>query len=94
MLEVRITRLYDGVVIAWRRADEVERLGALLHQAQRLGRIGGWEENLLTGEVLWTERTYALFGRPPGDPVPMASCTRTSRPTTRPRCTASGRAAA
>jgi serine phosphatase RsbU (regulator of sigma subunit) len=72
VLEVRIARLYDGVVITWRPAGEVERLGALLHQAQRLGRIGGWEENLLTGEVLWTERTFALFGQPPGDPVPVA----------------------
>ena len=53
VLEVRIARLYDGVVISWRPAGEVERLGALLYQAQRLGRIGGWEENLLTGEVLW-----------------------------------------
>jgi serine phosphatase RsbU (regulator of sigma subunit) len=62
VIEGRITRLYDGVVIAWRRADDVERLTALLHQAQRLGRIGGWEENLLTGDVLWTEPTFALFG--------------------------------
>ena len=75
MLEVRITRLYDGVVIAWQRADELERLGGLLHQAQRLGRIGGWEENLLTGDVLWTERTYVLFGRPPGDPLPIGQLT-------------------
>jgi serine phosphatase RsbU (regulator of sigma subunit)/PAS domain-containing protein len=75
MLEVRISRLYDGVVIAWRRADEVERLGGLLHQAQRLGRIGGWEENLLTGDVLWTEPTYALFGRRPDDPVPIGQLT-------------------
>jgi serine phosphatase RsbU (regulator of sigma subunit) len=72
VLEVRITKLYDGVVIAWQRADEVERLGALLQQAQRLGRIGGWEENLLTGDVLWTEPTFALFGQPPGQPVPVA----------------------
>ncbi len=72
VLEVRIARLYDGVVISWRPAGEVERLGALLHQAQRLGRIGGWEENLLTGEVRWTEPTFALFGQPPGVPVPVA----------------------
>lgn len=72
VLDVRIARLYDGVVIAWRRADEIERLGTLLHQAQRLGRIGGWEENLLTGDVLWTEPTFALFGQPPSQPVPVA----------------------
>ena len=75
MLEVRITRLYDGVVSAWQRADEVERLGGLLHQAQRLGRIGGWEENLLSGDVLWTEHTYTLFGRPADDPVRIGQLT-------------------
>ena len=71
VLEVRVVRLFDGVVIAWRRADEVERLAALLQHAQRLGHIGGWEENLLTGDVHWTDRTFALFGHP-GAPVPVA----------------------
>ena len=73
VVDVRIARLYDGVVIAWQRSGQVQRLGALLEQAQRLGRVGGWEENLLTGDVLWTEPTFALFGQPPGDPVPVAA---------------------
>ena len=72
VMEVRIVRLFDGVVIAWRRADEVERLAALLQHAQRLGHIGGWEENLLTGDVHWTEPTFALFGQEAGVPVPIA----------------------
>ncbi len=73
VVDVRIARLYDGVVIAWQRSDQLQRLGALLERAQRLGRVGGWEENLLTGEVLWTEPTFALFGQPAGQPVPMAA---------------------
>jgi hypothetical protein len=72
VLEVRIAQLFDGVVIAWRRADEVERLAALLQHAQRLGHLGGWEENLVTGDVHWTEPTFALFGQPPGAPIPVA----------------------
>jgi serine phosphatase RsbU (regulator of sigma subunit) len=72
VMEVRISRLYDGVIMAWRRADEVERLTTLLQQAQRLGRIGGWEENLRTGDVLWTEPTFVLFGQPPGAPIGVA----------------------
>jgi serine phosphatase RsbU (regulator of sigma subunit)/PAS domain-containing protein len=67
----RIARLYDGVAIAWCWPDEEGRLAALLQHAQRLGRIGGWEENLLTGEVHWTGPTFALFGRPAGAPVPV-----------------------
>jgi hypothetical protein len=72
VLEVRIARLFDGVVIAWRRTDEVERLAALLQHAQRLGHIGGWEEDLLTGDVHWTDWTFALFGQHPGAPIPVA----------------------
>jgi PAS domain-containing protein len=69
---IRITRLYDGVVIAWRSIGKADRLAALLQHAQRLGRIGGWEEDVRSGEVSWTEPTFALFGLPAGEPVPVA----------------------
>jgi serine phosphatase RsbU (regulator of sigma subunit) len=69
---VRIARLYDGVAIAWRGADDADRLATLLQHAEWLGRIGSWEENLRTGEVHWTAPTFALFGQEPGDPVPIA----------------------
>jgi PAS domain-containing protein len=69
---IRIARLYDGVLIAWRVAGEADRLAALLQHAQRLGRIGGWEENVRSGEVSWTEPTFALFGLPPGKPLTVA----------------------
>jgi hypothetical protein len=71
--EIRVAPLYDGVAIAWREWDERERFAALLQHAQRLGRIGGWEENLRTGDVHWTEQTFALFGRlAGGGPVRIA----------------------
>jgi serine phosphatase RsbU (regulator of sigma subunit)/GAF domain-containing protein len=69
---IRIARLYDGVAIAWRGADDADRLATLLQHAQRLGRIGSWEENMRTGEVHWTEPTFALFGQADGAPVPIA----------------------
>jgi serine phosphatase RsbU (regulator of sigma subunit)/PAS domain-containing protein len=69
---IRIARLYDGVAIAWRAADDTERLATLLQHAQRLGRIGSWEENMRTGEVLWTEPTFALFGQARDAPVSIA----------------------
>ena len=64
--EIRVAPLYDGVAIAWREWDERERFAGLLEHAQRLGRIGGWEEDLRSGDVHWTEPTFALFGRPAG----------------------------
>ena len=69
---IRIARLYDGVVLAWRATGNADRLAALLQHAQRLGRVGGWEEDLRSGEVSWTEPMFALFGLPPGNPVPVA----------------------
>ncbi len=69
---VRIAPLYDGVAIAWRGTDDADRLATLLQHAQRLGRIGSWEENMRTGEVHWTEPTFALFGQAHGSPVPIA----------------------
>jgi serine phosphatase RsbU (regulator of sigma subunit) len=69
---VRIARLYDGVAIAWRGADDADRLTTLLQHAQWLGRIGSWEENMRTGEVHWTDPTFALFGQAHGAPVPIA----------------------
>jgi serine phosphatase RsbU (regulator of sigma subunit)/PAS domain-containing protein len=69
---VRIARLYDGVATAWRPADDTDRLATLLQHAQRLGRIGSWEENMRTGEVHWTNPTFALFGQALGEPVAIA----------------------
>src|SRR5205807_2146031 len=45
LMDIRVARLFGGVVIALRRVDEAERLASLLEHAERLGRIGGWEEN-------------------------------------------------
>ena len=74
MADVRIARFFDGVAITWRLAGEAERLTAALGHIQRLGRIGAWEENLLTGEVHWTEPAFALFGLPAreGAAIPLA----------------------
>jgi serine phosphatase RsbU (regulator of sigma subunit) len=72
--DVRIARFFDGVVITWRIATEADRLTALLGQIQRLGRIGGWQENLLTGRPDWTDAVFALFGLPAreGTAIPLA----------------------
>jgi hypothetical protein len=72
VVEVSLAPIFDGVVIAWRDAGEAERLAALLEQAQWLGRTGGWEENLITGQVDWTASTFSLFGLVPGQPVRLA----------------------
>ncbi|MGN6793684.1 MAG: SpoIIE family protein phosphatase [Streptosporangiaceae bacterium] len=66
---LRIGQFFGGVAMAWREIGDADRLAALLQHAQRLGRIGAWEENLETGDVRWTESTYQLFGLPQTAPV-------------------------
>ena len=72
--DIRIALFFDGVVLTWRPAGEVDRLTARLQQIQRLGRIGAWEENLVTGRADWTESAFTLFGLPAreGAAIPVA----------------------
>jgi PAS domain-containing protein len=72
VMEVAAARLFDGVVIAWRDTSHADRLAALLEQAQWLGQVGGWEENLVTGHVHWAAPASGLFGLPPDRPVRLA----------------------
>ncbi len=61
-----VARFFDGAVFSWRHADEPGRLAALLENAQRIGRLGGWEEDLRSGAVYWTDSVFTLFGLVPG----------------------------
>ncbi|MBV9094466.1 MAG: SpoIIE family protein phosphatase [Streptosporangiaceae bacterium] len=74
LADLRIARFFDGVIATWRREQPVGRLAVLHDHAQRLGRLGGWEENLVTGTVNWTESTFGLFGLAPrpGAEIPLA----------------------
>jgi hypothetical protein len=72
--DLRVARFFDGVIFTWRHADTAGGLAALLDHAQRLGRIGGWEENLINGTVRWTDSAFELFGLVPrpGAEIPLA----------------------
>ncbi|MFI6926989.1 SpoIIE family protein phosphatase [Nonomuraea spiralis] len=65
---VSVIRLGDGVLLIWRLQDQDAQLANLLQHAQRLGRIGGFEENLLTGEIVWNAQLYGLYGMAPDEP--------------------------
>ncbi|MFJ9775722.1 SpoIIE family protein phosphatase [Kitasatospora sp. NPDC101157] len=66
--KVTISRSGDHVVVTWRLQDGTPKVASLLQHAQRLGRIGGFEENLLTGEIIWSDTLYDLHGLPPTAP--------------------------
>ncbi|MGW3669030.1 SpoIIE family protein phosphatase [Streptomyces sp. NPDC005141] len=70
--DINVSRHGGTVLLIWRIEDETARLASLLQHAQRLGRIGGFEENLLTGEIIWNDTLFDLYGRSPsGAPVPL-----------------------
>jgi len=65
---------YAGsVVFTWREltGPEDSRLAELLDHVQRVGRLGGWEEDLTTGRVRWTEAAFAVFGLDPAEAAPI-----------------------
>ncbi|MFI9469506.1 SpoIIE family protein phosphatase [Streptomyces sp. NPDC052492] len=72
MADISVSRHGAGILFIWRIEDETARLASLLQHAQRLGRIGGFEENLLTGEITWNGQLFDLYGRPEtSPPVPL-----------------------
>jgi serine phosphatase RsbU (regulator of sigma subunit) len=68
---LRAVPFFAGVVFTWQPVREAERLADLLDHGQRLGRMGGWEEDLASGAVRWTESTFDLFGLDPRHAVPI-----------------------
>jgi serine phosphatase RsbU (regulator of sigma subunit)/PAS domain-containing protein len=70
--DINVSRHGNSVLFIWRIEDEAARLASLLQHAQRLGRIGGFEENLVTGEITWNSTLYDLYGRVPSSiPIPL-----------------------
>ncbi|GAB3972585.1 SpoIIE family protein phosphatase [Actinoallomurus acanthiterrae] len=61
---VRIARIFDRLALTWRADDRIDPAGALLERVQRLGGIGAWQQDLLSGRVMWTDQAFALFGLP------------------------------
>ncbi|WP_243725673.1 SpoIIE family protein phosphatase [Actinomadura rubrisoli] len=64
--DISISRHGDCVLLICRLEDEATRLAGLLQHAQRLGRIGGFEENLVNGEITWNAQLFTLYGIPAG----------------------------
>ena len=51
-----------GMVISIRDVTDARRTTTLLAEAERIGGMGSWELDLLSGGLLWSENQYALFG--------------------------------
>ncbi|HFB62283.1 MAG TPA: PAS domain S-box protein, partial [Bacteroidetes bacterium] len=64
---------YDGIVedITFRKNAELllRRQRDLLNIAQQMAHMGSWEEDLLSGTVLWSREEYRIFELPEGTPA-------------------------
>jgi len=63
--DFRVAKFGDGAVFTWRGYGEAGGLTDLLDHVQRIGRLGGWEENLAAGTVRWTDAAFDVFGLAP-----------------------------
>jgi Stage II sporulation protein E (SpoIIE)/ANTAR domain len=72
--DLRAVPFFAGVVFTWREISGAGQAAELLEHAQRLGQLGGWEENLATGTAVWTDSAFAVFGLDPrrASPIPTA----------------------
>ncbi|MEU8637210.1 SpoIIE family protein phosphatase [Amycolatopsis sp. NPDC048633] len=64
LTDISVTRFAGNVLLILRIQDDAAKLAVLLQHAQRLGRIGGFEENVVTAAITWNTELFALYGLP------------------------------
>ncbi|SOD42677.1 EAL domain-containing protein [Nitrosovibrio sp. Nv4] len=70
-----LQRLPTVIENVWLRAESARRERVLLEERTRLflateaAAIGIWEWNTATGEVIWDDRMYEIYGAPPGSKI-------------------------
>ncbi len=71
------TQLVQGIVRDQteqaRAKAERERYQRLLSSAESIAQLGSWMWDVETGEILWSQATYEIFGMDPKEPVTFAS---------------------
>ncbi len=45
--------------------DDLKKISLSLENAQRIGRMGNWDWDLVTNEILWSDEIYRIFGYEP-----------------------------
>jgi two-component system, cell cycle sensor histidine kinase and response regulator CckA len=69
----QLTLLMEGMWRMFQREQAAKSLlesEARLKQAQRIGGIGSWDLDMETESLVWSDETFRIFGRKPGEFVP------------------------
>jgi PAS domain S-box-containing protein len=93
ILPVREDNLIKGTVLTFSDITERERLDCLIRDMQATARLGGWELDVATGKVHWTEALYDLYGVPRGVTVDFPFFQELYDPEDLPRLIAASKAA-
>ena len=74
LADLHAVPFFTGVLFTWRVPGEAEQVAEVL-DAQRLGSLGGWEEQLAAGAIRWTRDAFGLFGLDPAQasPIPISA---------------------
>ena len=69
--DIKITSLLADqtwdIIEGQRQEEHSNRMSRLLKQVQNLAQVGGWELNLISNTIYWTESMYRIFGYAPDD---------------------------
>jgi PAS domain S-box-containing protein len=58
-----------GYLCIGQNIHERKSIESLSQDVQRLTKVGGWELDVMTGEVKWTAETFRIYGLPEGEGV-------------------------
>jgi PAS domain S-box-containing protein len=68
----RIATMFTNLMLS----RELQESKARLEEAQRVAHVGYWDWNLETGEIIWSDETYRIFGfKPQERPMDIATVT-------------------
>jgi PAS domain S-box-containing protein len=69
--ELRVVRIYTKNITNRKRAEEALRESEEhLKEAQRVGHLGSWDLNVVTGDLQWSDECYRIYGFRPQEFVP------------------------
>lgn len=60
----------EKLILAKEKAEEIAEE---LKESQKIASLGNWSFNLITGEVIWSEELYKMYGFDPTEPAPSYS---------------------
>jgi len=63
-------RIQDRTSELMKTVEALRESQRRLAEAQRIAHLGGWEWDLRTGALTWSEEVFRIFGRPTGGPAP------------------------